>query len=82
MENSWEYNFSKNFNNNNKFIVEKASITINGISLTVAKVTKESFIISVIKHTYKNTNLNYLIVDDKVNIEFDYLARFISNYEN
>ena len=82
LENSWEYNFSKNFNNNNKFIVEKASITINGISLTVAKVTKESFIISVIKHTYKNTNLNYLIVDDKVNIEFDYLARFISNYEN
>ena len=82
LENSWEYYFSQNFNNNNRFIVEKASISINGISLTIAKVTKDSFIISVINHTYNNTNLKYLSVNDEVNIEFDYLARFISNYEN
>ena len=37
-ENSWEYHFEKNFNKNNRFIVEKGSISINGISLTVAKV--------------------------------------------
>ena len=82
LENSWEYYFRQNFNNNNRFIVEKASISINGISLTIAKVTKDSFIISVINHTYNNTNLKYLSVNDEVNIEFDYLARFISNYEN
>ena len=82
LENSWEYYFSQNFNNNNRFIVEKASISINGISLTIAKVTKDSFIISVINHTYNNTNLKYLSVNDKVNIEFDYLARFISNHGN
>ena len=82
LENSWEYYFSQNFNNNNRFIVEKASISINGISLTIAKVTKDSFVISVINHTYNNTNLKYLSIDDKANIEFDYLARFISNYEN
>tara|TARA_B100001093_G_C26613224_1_gene921180 strand:+ start:361 stop:951 length:591 start_codon:yes stop_codon:yes gene_type:complete len=82
LENSWEYYFSQNFVNNNRFIVEKASISINGISLTIAKVTKDSFVISVINHTYNNTNLKYLSVDDKANIEFDYLARFISNNEN
>ena len=82
LENSWEYYFSQNFVNNNRFIVEKASISINGISLTIAKVTKDSFVISVINHTYNNTNLKYLSIDDKVNIEFDYLARFITNYEN
>ena len=82
LENSWEYYFSQNFDNNNRFIVEKASISINGISLTIAKVTKDSFVISVINHTYNNTNLKYLSVDDKANIEFDYLAIFISNNEN
>ena len=82
LENSWEYYFSQNFVNNNRFIVEKASISINGISLTIAKVTKDSFVISVINHTYNNTNLKYLSVDDTANIEFDYLARFISNNEN
>lgn len=82
LENSWEYYFSQNFVNNNRFIVEKASISINGISLTIAKVTKDSFVISVINHTYNNTNLKFLSVDDKANIEFDYLARFISNNEN
>ncbi len=80
--NSWEYYFSKNFLNNNKFIVEKASISINGISLTIAKVTKETFVISVINHTYNNTNLKYLSIHDMVNVEFDYLARFTSNHEN
>ena len=82
LKNSWEYYFSKDFNNNNRFIVEKASISINGISLTIAKVTKDSFLISVINHTYKNTNLKYLSINDNANVEFDYLARFISNYEN
>ena len=82
LENSWEYYFTQNFDNNNRLIVEKASISINGISLTIAKVRKDSFVISIIDHTYKNTNLKYLSIDDKVNIEFDYLARFISNHEN
>ena len=43
---------------------------------------KDKFMVSVINHTYKNTNLKYLKKDDQINIEFDYLARFISNYEN
>ncbi len=77
LENSWEYHFKKNFDINNKFISEKASISINGISLTIANVFKDYFKISVIEHTYNNTNLRFLRSNDDVNIEFDYLARFI-----
>jgi len=81
LENSWEYHFERNFRQNNKFIAEKGSISINGISLTVAKVAKNSFMISVIDHTFNNTNLKFLNKRDQVNIEFDYLARFILNNE-
>ncbi len=76
LDNSWEFYF-ENFNDKDKkFIVEKGSIAINGISLTIAKEDNENFSISVIPHTYKNTNLKYLKKGDLVNIEFDYLARF------
>ena len=77
LHNSWEFHFEKNFDISNKFIVEKASISINGISLTIANVLKNSFNISVIEHTYNKTNLQYLTIGDYVNIEFDYLARFV-----
>ena len=76
LDNSWEFYF-QNFKNKDKnFIVEKASIAINGISLTIAKVDNNNFSISVIPHTFENTNLKYLKEQDLVNIEFDYLARF------
>ena len=81
LENSWEYHFEKKFSQNNKFIAEKGSISINGISLTVAKVENNSFMISVIDHTFNNTNLKFLNKSDQVNIEFDYLARFIFSNE-
>ena len=81
LQNSWEYHFKKDFLTNNKFIIEKASISINGISLTIANVLDDLFIISVIEHTYKNTNLQFLTENDEVNIEFDYLARFILKNE-
>ena len=76
LDNSWEF-FFQNFNNKDKnFIVEKGSIAINGISLTIAKEDNNNFAISVIPHTFNNTNLKYLKIQDLVNIEFDYLARF------
>ena len=81
LENSWEYHFEKKFSKNNRFVVEKGSISINGISLTVAKVEDDTFMISVIDHTFNHTNLKYLNKSDQVNIEFDYLARFIFNNE-
>ena len=76
LNNSWEFYF-QNFKNKDKnFIVEKGSIAINGISLTIAKADNNYFSISVIPHTYENTNLKYLKEQELVNIEFDYLARF------
>ncbi len=79
LNNSWEFVF-QNFKNQDKnFIVEKGSIAINGISLTIAKVDNNNFSISVIPHTFDNTNLKYLKIQNLVNIEFDYLARFSIN---
>ena len=76
LNNSWEFFFESFQNKDNNYIVEKASIAINGISLTIANVTNEYFSISVIPHTFDNTNLSDLQEYDIVNIEFDYLARF------
>lgn len=76
LQNSWEFYFDNSIKQDYKFIVEKASIAINGISLTIAKVENNNFSISVIPHTYTNTNLKYLRESQTVNVEFDYLARF------
>ena len=82
LDNSWEFLFKNFQNSDKKYIVDKASIAINGISLTIADVSAESFSISVISHTYENTNLKFINENDMVNIEFDYLARFTDRLEN
>ncbi len=82
LNNSWEFLFKNFQNSDKKYIVDKASIAINGISLTIANVSSESFAISVIPHTYENTNLKFINENDIVNIEFDYLARFTERLKN
>ena len=83
LQNSWEFEFSHKSShtssNFEKYIVEKGSIAINGISLTVANIFKNSFNVSVVPHTFNFTNISSLNIGDKVNIEFDPLARYISN---
>ena len=79
LEHSWEFKFEKKLLKYYDFIVEKASIAIDGISLTIANVDKNSFVISIIPHTFNNTNLQFSNEGDLVNVEFDYLARFILN---
>lgn len=59
------------------YIVKKGSITINGISLTIAEVQNGSVTIAVIPHTYENTVLKYLKQNNNVNIEFDILAKYV-----
>ena len=85
LNNSWEFIFSfstlSNQRNLKKFFVEKGSIAINGISLTIVNVYDDCFTVSIIPHTFNNTNLSILKENDKVNIEFDPLARYIKgNY--
>ena len=63
-----------------KYIVKKGSITINGISLTVADIKDNRITIAVIPHTYENTNLQYLHIIDYVNIETDIIAKYIEKF--
>ena len=65
-----------------KFLVEKASISINGISLTISKVSKNFFDINVIPHTLKLTNLKSLKRNDIVNVELDIFGKYIYKYSN
>ena len=63
-----------------KYIVQKGSITINGVSLTIAKIFIDGFQISVIPQTLRLTNLFYLKEKDMVNVEFDVLGKYIKNF--
>ena len=66
----------------NKFLVEKASISINGVSLTISKIYQNSFEITVIPHTLKLTNLKNLKVNHLVNVELDIFSKYIYKYSN
>ena len=65
-----------------KNIIEKASICINGISLTISKVTKKGFQIWVIPHTFKLTNLSTINRGNLVNVEIDILSKYVKNFFN
>ena len=73
---SWEFTFSFP----EKFVslvIEKGSISLNGISLTIYNVTKNSFKVAVIPYTYEHTNLNSLKQGNEVNLEFDMIGKYI-----
>ncbi len=66
----------------NKFLNEKASISINGISLTISYISKKYFVLNIIPHTLKLTNLKNLRVNDIVNVELDILSKYIYKFIN
>ncbi len=63
-----------------KFLIEKASISINGVSLTISKVSNRYFDLNIIPHTLKLTNLKNLKVNDNVNVELDIFGKYIYKY--
>ena len=65
-----------------KYIVHKGSITVDGISLTVASLTEKTFQIAIIPHTWKNTNLSSLTAGDEVNLEVDVIAKYVEKMLN
>ena len=65
-----------------KNLIEKASICINGISLTISKLTRKGFQVWIIPHTIKLTNLSTLKIGSLVNIEIDILSKYVKNYFN
>ena len=60
-----------------RYLIKEGSIAVNGISLTIADLEKNLISISIIPHTWQNTNLIYKKVNDKVNIEIDVLAKYV-----
>ena len=75
----WNFTFN---NAVEKYIVDKGSITINGISLTVVNPDSDSFSVAVIIETYERTNLQYLKDGSLVNIEYDILAKYMEQMIN
>ena len=61
-------------------VVEKGSIAIDGISLTINEIKNNQISINIIPHTIKNTNLQFKKVGDLVNLEFDILAKYVLNF--
>lgn len=60
-----------------KYLIYKGSVAVNGVSLTVVEIKKDSFTVSLIPYTLDNTNLGSLKVKDKVNIEVDLVAKYL-----
>ena len=72
---SWKYTFKYN---SKDVTVEKGSITINGISLTVLDSKENSFSVCIIPYTYENTNIHEIKAGDLVNLEFDIIGKYIA----
>jgi riboflavin synthase len=65
-----------------KYIVEKGSVTLNGVSLTVIEINEDYFTVGIIPHTWRNTMFHTLKVGESVNIEVDVLAKYIDKLTN
>ncbi len=70
---------SPNYSN---YVIDKGSISINGVSLTIVKVNKNIFTLVIIPHTLKETNLINLTKNDIVNIEFDIVIKYLNKVNN
>ena len=73
---SWRFRFRLD-TNNQKYVVQKGSICLNGISLTIADLRETDYSVAIIPYTYENTNFNALRVGQKVNVEFDIVGKYI-----
>ena len=81
IDKSYQMEFSAN-RKQKKSLIEKASILINGVSLTISKITKNGFEVWIIPHTYKLTNLSKLKKNSMANIEIDILSKYVKKYLN
>tara|TARA_B100001057_G_scaffold3225_1_gene2919 strand:- start:369 stop:956 length:588 start_codon:yes stop_codon:yes gene_type:complete len=82
VDKTWIINFKILNKRLSKYLIEKASISINGVSLTISKVTKNFFEVNVIPHTLKLTNLQNLKSKSLVNVELDIFSKYINKYSN
>ena len=81
-EGSWyftfKYTFDKEMARRGYLTVDKGSVTVNGVSLTVCNPTDDTFQVAIIPYTYEHTNFHTFKVGSRVNIEFDIIGKYIS----
>lgn len=83
-EGSWvftfKYKFDKEMAQRGYITVDKGSVTVNGVSLTVCNPTNDTFQVCIIPYTFENTNFHNIKVGSVVNLEFDIIGKYISRY--
>ncbi len=77
MEGSWVFSF-KYDNTYDNLTIEKGSITINGVSLTVVNSKEGAFSVAIIPYTHENTNFHQIKMNDTVNLEFDMIGKYVA----
>ncbi len=79
---TFQYDCDKEMAKRGYITVDKGSVTVNGVSLTVCNPTDNSFQVNIIPYTYDNTNFQSIEVGTKVNIEFDIIGKYIARIAN
>ena len=74
----FQYTFDKEMARRGYITVNKGSVTVNGVSLTVCNPTDDTFEVNIIPYTYTNTNFHTIEIGSRVNIEFDIIGKYIS----
>ncbi|MCX7546543.1 riboflavin synthase [Xanthomarina sp. F1114] len=80
-EGSWKFTFKYDSKLNN-ITIEKGSITVNGVSLTVVDSKKDTFSVAIIPYTYEHTNFKNFKIGTEVNLEFDVIGKYVSRLMN
>lgn len=75
---TFRYVFDRDMARRGYFTVDKGSVTVNGVSLTVCEPTDDSFTVAIIPYTFEHTNFSCIRIGTKVNIEFDILGKYIA----
>jgi riboflavin synthase len=75
---TFAYDFDKEMAKRGYMTVDKGSVTVNGVSLTVCNPTDNSFQVAIIPYTYEHTNFHQIQVGSVVNIEFDIIGKYVS----
>jgi riboflavin synthase len=74
---SWTYHFEYDYSLGN-ITIEKGSVTVNGVSLTVVNSKKNGFSVAIIPYTYEHTNFKHFKIGSVVNLEFDVIGKYVS----
>ncbi len=76
---SWLFTFQLN-DENRSLVVNKGSVCVNGVSLTVVDPTRDEFSVAIIPYTFEHTNFKNIKVGDEVNLEFDIIGKYVQRY--